>query len=118
MVAVDGAAVRKLAWKNISWREYWCEARRRLNYLPTGRVSSEVCKSVCEPIVNLVKCDLPVRALNHGLNDNGNSIGINSSNNEVRVKSDTTKAVLHCSYKLSIIFSNISTRTDNLAILS
>ena len=42
-----------------------------VNYLPAGRVSSEVCKSVCEPIVYLVKCKLSVDGLNQGLRDEG-----------------------------------------------
>jgi hypothetical protein len=40
-----------------------------------------------------VKCELPVRGLNHGLNGNGNRVGMNLSKNGIGVKSDTTKAV-------------------------
>ena len=39
------------------------------NYLPTGCAASKVCKSVGEPIVNLVQGQLTVRALNNGLRD-------------------------------------------------
>jgi hypothetical protein len=39
------------------------------DYLPTCLIPSEVCKSGCEPTVNLVQGQLVLRGLNHRLHD-------------------------------------------------